>query len=70
MSTIKKKVRIVDWFTPIQKKAKTLDVCFSTPQPSINPSPEEAEIGTGMTILMIKKKKMTLMLAPFRMIRD
>ncbi|GJT80929.1 zinc finger MYM-type protein 1-like protein [Tanacetum coccineum] len=46
MSTVKKKVRILDWFTPIQKKAKTQDGCFSTPQPLTDPLPEDTETRT------------------------
>ncbi|GKC31335.1 zinc finger MYM-type protein 1-like protein, partial [Tanacetum coccineum] len=46
MSTVKKKVRILDWFTPIQKKGKTQDGCFSTPQPLIDPLPKDTETRT------------------------
>nr|GEW57263.1 hypothetical protein [Tanacetum cinerariifolium] len=46
MSTVKKKVRILDWFTPIQKKAKTQDGFFSTPEPLTDPLPEDTETQT------------------------
>ncbi|GJT02515.1 zinc finger MYM-type protein 1-like protein [Tanacetum coccineum] len=48
MSTKKKKVGILDWFGPVQKKTKTQDGCstFTTPQPPIDPSTHETETET------------------------
>nr|GEX71467.1 hypothetical protein [Tanacetum cinerariifolium] len=48
MSTKKKKVGILDWFGPVQKKTKTQDGCSTstTPQPPIDPSTHETETET------------------------